>query len=703
MGSGSDHAGSSFCSNACPGVLFILGALIVAVSVTALFDAYNRYQTANRANDINAISNALLLATENLAVERGTTNTALRAAQPAGNDTIRAIDTRRETSNAALAGAFEALESQSFPGKEALVADVNRALDRVNELRGQADTALAQAGAQRPAALVSGWMPAIVELMNSVGVLSTAVGFEIKLSDPFIAEQTLLKELAWQARDFAGRERAAIGGALASGEGFTAEQRENIGTFRGRVAMAWMQIEGIAAREGVPIAVADQVAETRRIYFEEFRSRADDVYGELATGSVPSMTGPQWYELSNPPLAAIMHVEDASVAVTREYAAAEVASARLGIALNLALVLVAIAILASAVVLTNRRLARPLAGLTTAIEALADRSYDTKVPCTAQQDELGTLARAVETLRTRAAEADSLQAEQERAREEQLRRSQQIEELSKAFDAQVSEALSAMAEATGQMENNANSLATIADSTSMRATTVASASEELTSNVQTVATATEELSSSIAEINRQMAESLTVSRQAVEGVDRTNETIEGLASSAGKIGEIIGLINDIAAQTNLLALNATIEAARAGEAGRGFAVVANEVKSLAEQTGKATEDISAHISEMQTVTGGAVEAIQGIGRTIMQVNEIVNTIAAAVEEQGTATQEIAENVQQAATGTHDVSSNIAEVTTQTQETGRMSSEVHSASGEVVRLAGLLRQEVDDFLTQVRAT
>ncbi len=684
-------------------VLFGLGALLVVVSTGALFGAYDRLVTARQVNDINAISDDLLLATENLAVERGTTNTALNASDRADAATLAAIDERRETSNAALSRAMSNLEAQQFSDKARLVGEVEDALGRVRELREQADTALTEPGFRRPADLVEGGMPAIVGLMESVGRLSTAVGFEVKLADPFVAEQTTLKELAWQTRDFAGRERAAIGRALASGSGFDAADRENIGTFRGRVAMAWGQIEDIAARDGVPEEVAEQVAATRSTYFEDFRGTADAVYAELAAGEVPEMTGSEWYGLSNPALASIMEVKDASAAVTAAYATEQLASARRGIAIDLALVFVAIAIVTGAVVLTNRRLARPLHGLTGAIAALADKRYDTEVPCTGHRDELGSLARAVDTLRQRAAEAEALQSEQERNREAELRRSRQIEELCKAFDQQASAALQAMGEATGRMESSADGLAEIAESTSSRATTVASASEELTGNVQTVATATEELSSSISEINRQMTESLSVSRQAVDEVNSTNQTIEGLAGSANKIGEIIGLINDIAAQTNLLALNATIEAARAGEAGKGFAVVANEVKSLAEQTGKATEDISAHVTEMQTVTTGAVEAIQGIGRTILQVNEIINSIAAAAEEQGTATQEIDENVQQAATGTQDVSSNISEVTVQTQETGRMSTEVHSASGEVSRQSDLLRREVADFLEKVRST
>jgi methyl-accepting chemotaxis protein len=684
------------------GIVSVLGVLLVALAATGLWSAIERYSVATWVNQINAISDALLLATENLAIERGTTNTALRAAEPASDDTIRSIAERRQTSNTALNAAMTALEAQSFAGKDDLVARVRDALASVERLRADADRDLTRPRGERSEELVQGWMPAIVALMDSVAQLSSATGFQIKLADPFVAEQTLVKEMAWQARDFAGRERAAIGGAIAAGEALTPDRRVAIAEFRGRVSAAWEEIEKIARREGIPAAFTAQVADTRRVYFEEFKPAADKVYAALAEGAAPGMTGPQWYDLSNPPLASIMRVKDASVEVTQAHADRQVAAAQLAIAVDLGALIVALIMIAGALVLTNRRFARPLALLTGAIGALAEKRYDTEIPGTEKTDEIGMMARALETLRDRARDADRLQAERERSQEEQIRRSRRIEELCAEFDRQVREALDAVASGADQMESNADSLASLAERTSSRASTVASAAEELSANVQIVASATEQLSSAIQEINQQMGQSLAITRQAVDEADRTNGTIGGLADAASRIGEVVSLINDIAAQTNLLALNATIEAARAGEAGKGFAVVANEVKSLATQTAKATEEISAQIAEVQATTGSAVDAVATIGKTILRVNEIVNAIAAAVEEQGAATREIAENVRHAASATDEVSTNIVAVTTDTQETGQRSSEVHATSGELSRTAEILRQQVATFLGGVRA-
>ena len=256
--------------------------------------------------------------------------------------------------------------------------------------------------------------------------------------------------------------------------------------------------------------------------------------------------------------------------------------------------------------------------------------------------------------------------------------------------------------ASTEMRATAEGMSATAEETSRQATAVAAASEQATANVQTVASAAEEMSASVGEINRQVAQSSEIANRANAEASRTNETVQGLADAASKIGEVVNLISDIAEQTNLLALNATIEAARAGEAGKGFAVVASEVKNLATQTAKATEEIAAQVTDMQSVTGDAVDAIKNIADTIGEINAIADTIATAVGEQGTATQEIAENTQQAATGTQEVSSNITGVTQAASETGSSAQEVLSAADELSKQGEQLSAEVEAFLNQVKA-
>ncbi len=353
-------------------------------------------------------------------------------------------------------------------------------------------------------------------------------------------------------------------------------------------------------------------------------------------------------------------------------------------------------------ILIGRSITRPILSMTSAMHVLAGGDKSIAIPGTERGDEVGEMAAAVQVFKDNMIKADQMAAEQQRDQEARNKRAEAVARLTTEFDSRVGSVLGAVSAAATEMEATAGTMSSTADQTSHQASAVAAAAEQAAANVQTVASSAEELTASIHEISRQVARSTEIASAAVDKATHTHEQVRGLAEAASKIGEVVNLITDIADQTNLLALNATIEAARAGDAGKGFAVVANEVKNLASQTAKATEEISRQIRAVQQETQEAVEAINEITEVISSMNEIATTIASAVEEQGAATAEIARNVEEAAAGTGEVTSNIVGVNQGAGETGSAAGEVLEASRELSQQADTLKGVVETFLRDVRA-
>jgi methyl-accepting chemotaxis protein len=370
----------------------------------------------------------------------------------------------------------------------------------------------------------------------------------------------------------------------------------------------------------------------------------------------------------------------------------------------LGLAILAIAIVAGSIAwLIGRSISRPLNQLGSRMQALANGSLEGDIPGLGRGDEIGAMAATVQIFKDNALRTRGLEtAEAETQARAAAERRAAMEGIASDFERSVNGIVRSVSSAATGMQTTAQSMTATASDASARAATVSAASDQASNNVGTVAAAAEELSSSVTEISRQVTRSSEIANKAVSDAERTNATVQVLSTGAEKIGEVVKLIHSIAAQTNLLALNATIEAARAGESGRGFAVVASEVKALANQTAKATEEISAQVAAMQASTSDAVAAINGITETIAQMSEITVSISTSIEQQGDATREIARNIQQVAAGSNEISTHIGGVTTAAAATGTAASDVLSNARELDNQSGMLRNAVDGFLAKVRA-
>jgi methyl-accepting chemotaxis protein len=359
--------------------------------------------------------------------------------------------------------------------------------------------------------------------------------------------------------------------------------------------------------------------------------------------------------------------------------------------------------IALAILMTVFGITRPIGRLVACMKVIADGKYDVEVPGAGRTDEVGVMAGAVEVFRKNGEEVERARAERdEQRRRGEAERKAEMHKLADTFQAAVGNIVDTVSSASTELEAAAGTLTKTAETTQDLAGVVASASEEASANVQSVASATEQLTGSVGEISRQVQESSRIAEEAVRQAGKTDARITALSQAASRIGDVVKLITAIAEQTNLLALNATIEAARAGEAGKGFAVVAQEVKALAAQTAKATDEIGTQITSMQAATQDSVAAIKEIGGTIARIAEIAGTIAAAAEQQAASTQEIARNVQQAAQGTQQVASNITDVNRGASETGSASAQVLSSAQSLSTESNHLKMEVEKFLATVRA-
>ena len=677
------------------------GALVILFGMIAydVMTLVPQKRAAERTVEVAKAGQNVFAALQNVRLERGPTRLTLLGKDPATAGFLNEVAALRAKSGPAVEELVRVCTAIVCSGPRD-ADEIRAAFAALETQRKEVDGQLRLPLERRSDGIAKRWNDAATALIDRLEALSDHLSTEIRLIDPIIAEQVEVKQVAYIMRDFAGLERNYYTEALQK-SAWTWDIAQKIADHDGRIDSAWKLLVSLTSRPGEPKAVVEAVNRAKEAYFTRFVPKLVAIREAVAAGKPSPVGNDELVTESNVALDAIVAIATTALDTTRSYAEAKAAATSRELSIELILLAVALGMGAVGIFVIRSRIVRAISDIVEAMLHVARGELAVAIPHSQRKDEIGDLASALAVFKNNAAEKDHLTAFQRQEQTAKERRRTVVDEAIGEFDAVAQRALAAFSDAAGRMTATSQSMSATAEETSRQANAVAAASAEASANVETVAVSTEELSGSVSEIGRQVAQSAAIAARAVEEAQRTDATIRGLSEAAQKIGDVVQLIQDIASQTNLLALNATIEAARAGEAGKGFAVVASEVKSLANQTAKATEDISSQIGSIQNVTHDAVDAIRVIGATIKEVDGIATTIAAAIHEQGAATQEIARNVQEAARGVQDVTTNIVGVNRAAADTGGAAAHVTKAAAELNRHADTLRSQVATFLGKIR--
>ncbi|MDB5406641.1 MAG: chemotaxis protein [Rhodospirillales bacterium] len=682
-------------------VLFGISAVLLSgQALRPATEAVDKKRQATQVEAIAAANRVLFAALQGIRQERGPTRGALEAKGAADPQFVASLPPLRALAAPAVTALLVHCARIDCGAVDEADA-IRTRMQNLTTIRTEVDAALRVPLAERRAGIAKDWNDISTGLVDELERVSQVLTDKIRMVDPAIAELMGIKEASYVVRDAAGLERNFLQASIAAKE-ITPNLRVKMAGLRGEADAGWRLLQKLIGRSGVPETIRATVKASKDGYFGDFVKQRTAIEEALMDGTTPPLSEADFVKASNGALDLLVATPNAALDAAVAYARKQSAEAQTNLLIQGSLLLVSVAVAALGVAVAWRRIARPIDVITAAMRRVADGDHGTEVPFRERGDEIGNLAEALMVFKENAIAKEQFEIEQATERQRKEQRAQGLEEVTRRFEAQVGELVQSLSSAAQEMEGTARSMMATAEESSRQATAVASASEQTSANVQTVATATEELSCASQEIGRQIAQSATIARNAVEEARRTDATVQRLAGGAQKIGEVIGLITSIAQQTNLLALNATIEAARAGDAGKGFAVVASEVKSLATQTAKATDEIAAQIAAIQDATNDAVAVIHGIAGTIEEISQIAAAIGGAVEEQSSATHEIARNVQEAARGTQEVSSNIVGVTEASVSVGAAAGQVLAAAGELAMESERLKQRVDGFLTAVNA-